>query len=117
MQIMDIILIAISYKLIPFVRSDVVFNYLLITYPMISEDKVAVTLLEQTTIAYIFQKMYGNYDFSSITFLDYYSHVSENRIIDSVIEKSRNKGDSIFDLQISEIASLIEQECSSFLPA
>jgi len=117
MQIMDIILIAISYKLIPFVRSDVVFNYLLITYPMISEDKVAVTLLEQTTIAYIFQKMYGNYDFSSITFSDYHPYVSENRIIDSVIEKSRSKGKSVFDLQISEIASLIKEECSSFLPA
>ncbi len=34
--------------------------------------------------------------FSSITFSDYYSHVSENSIIDSVIEKSQNKGDSVF---------------------
>lgn len=116
MQIMDIILIAHSYKLIPFIRSDVVFNYLLITYPMFSEDKVTVSFLEQTTIAYIFQKMYGNYDFSVITFSDFYSHVSENRIIDSVIGKSRNKGDSVFDLQVSEIAALLKEECSPFLP-
>jgi hypothetical protein len=117
MQIMDIVLIAYSYKLIPFIRSDVVFNYLLITYPIFSEDKIAVTLLEQTTIAYIFQKMYSNYDFSSFKFSDYYTHVSENRIIDSVIEKSRVKGNSVFELKISEIASILKEECSLFLPA
>lgn len=117
MQVMDIILIAYSHKLIPFIRSDVVFNYLIIIYPIFSEDKIAVTLLEQAIIAYIFQKIYGNYDFSSFKFSDFYTYVSDNRIIDSVIEKSRNKGNSIFNLQISEIALLLKEECSIFLPA
>lgn len=116
MQVLDIILIAYSYKLIPFIRSDVVFNYLLLTYPVFSDDKVVVAILEQTTVAYIFQKMYGNHDFSSIAFSDFYSHVSENRIIDSVIAKSRSRKDSLFKLQISDIASLMEEECSQFLP-
>lgn len=116
MQIMDVILIAYSYKLIPFIRSDVVFNYLLMAYSIFSENEITVKLLEQTVIAYLFVKIYGNYDFSKLDFVSFNNNICGNRIIDSVIEKSRPKGNSVFDLEINELTSIIKGECSLYLP-
>jgi len=116
MQIMDVILIAYSYKLIPFIRSDVVFNYLLMAYSTFSENKVTVNLLEQTVIAYLFVKIYGSYDFSKLDFIKFYNNICNNKIIDSIIEKSRSKGNSVFDLQINDLTSIIKGEFSLHLP-
>jgi hypothetical protein len=115
MQIMDIILISYSYKLIPFIRSEVVFNYLVLTYPIFSEDKDIVRLLEQTLVAYLFVKIHENYDFSKVDFYSYYENVSENRIIETVIEKSRIRVKNVFELKVSELAAILKEECS-FLP-
>mgnify|MGYP001287861664 CR=1 FL=1 len=117
MQIMDIILIAYSYKLIPFIRSEVVFNYLLMIYPIFSDNDDIVRLLEQTLVAYLFVRIYENYDFSKIDFRDFYQNVSENRVIDSVIEKSRTKGKNAFELKFRELAAILKEECSLFLPS
>ncbi len=116
MQILDVILIAFSYKLIPFIRSDVVFNYLLMVYPNFLDNYEVKKILEQAFVAHIFSKLYRGYDFSNINFNEFYNHVSENKIIDLVIEKSRSKGNSIFDLKSSDIAFMLKEECKCFLP-
>lgn len=109
MQAMDIILISYSYKLIPFIRSEVVFNYLYIFYPIFNEDKIMVRLLEQTTVAYLFTKIYRTESFSKIEFSIFYNNVQGNKIIDEVIKISRIKEDCIFKLEVNQVASIIEE--------
>jgi hypothetical protein len=75
-----------------------------------------VRLLEQTLVAYLFVRIYENYDFSKIDFHDFYQNVFENRVIDSVIEKSRTKGKNAFELKVRELAAILKEECSLFLP-
>lgn len=116
MQILDIIAVTFSYTLIPFIRSEIVFNYLLMTYSLFEDNKSTIELLEQTLVAFIFTRIYRNYNFSRVDFNVFLDHVSDNKLIDSIILKSRLKVDTVFNLQPKELTSLLNNECESFLP-
>lgn len=115
MQILDIISVTISFKLIPFIRSEVIFNYFLLTYPLFKDNKSIIELLEHTLIAFIFNRIYKHYDFSKMDFEIFLDHVSQNKLIDSIILRSRLKGETVFSLKSEEINALLKAECESFL--
>lgn len=104
MQCLDIFLTAAEYKVVPFIRSDVVFCYLGFLFSLISQI-VDQETLNRTIIAYIAQ---SKYDFSKMSYQEVIDIIGNNTLVNKVLSQLKTMNQLFPISQLNDIAKLLD---------
>lgn len=104
MQCFDIFLTAAEYKIVPFIRNDVVFCYLGLFFNLISQI-VDQETLNRTIIAYIAQ---SRYDFGKIPYQEFIKNTGNNILVNRVLYQLKTMNRLFPTVQLNDIAKLLD---------
>jgi hypothetical protein len=114
-QILDILLICLMMRLIPYIRFSITFHYLMLIMPNILEDKTLKEMIEKTIIFYIFTRAINNEFFKAIEFSDYYQQIQKHNLLQNILNSIRERGIDIFEGGLKNIESIILNEFSTII--
>lgn len=104
MQILNIVNVALQFKMCPFIRNDVVFSYFLLVYSNCSKEFEREVIYE-TLIGFVSQKMV---DLTVFTYDEYKSYCMDRKLVKYVMDKLPIGDKDIFQVTMSEVLKLIE---------
>lgn len=109
-QIADVLITCSALRIIPYIRSEVTFNYLSLIMHTFIEDKYLKDMLEKTLISYIFYRTTGDELFKNIDFKKYCKQIKGKAILDSIINHVHTKNIDIFNDSIEPIVSMLREQ-------
>lgn len=112
MQVLNIVNVALQFKMCPFIRNDVVFSYFLLVYSNCPKEFERETVYE-TLIGFVSQKMI---DLSEFSYEKYKNSFMSRKLVKYVMDKIPIEKKDIFQIAISEVLSLIEEYVAKAKP-
>jgi hypothetical protein len=110
MQCLDIFIIASEYKMVPFIRNDVVFCYLAFLLNAI-ERIVSSEILNKCIIAYIAQK---KYEFNSTSYSEFIKEIGNGQLVNQVLMALKD-GNRLFPVSsLADIAVVLDEKYSPY---
>jgi len=109
-QVLDILLMCLYFNVIPFIRYEITFHYLILLSGSFREQKEISTVIIKTIIIYLFYHNIDRRIFDSIVFTDYSEHMKHNDLLEKVISRITSNGESFFAKKVDEIVSIIQEE-------
>lgn len=107
LQSIDILLISSSYHLIPFIRSDVVFNYYLLITGGVNEESPIKEISEVIHISYMFRKIVDFGRFNDVGFECFWETLINNNVRQRLIDELKSINRNIMDIKPEIVASCI----------
>lgn len=105
MQCLDIFLLAQEYKMVPFIRNDIVICYLILLVNYIShiadED-----MLNRCIIAYIAQ---AKYDFGDISYNDFIETFGNGKLVNTVLDQMKSNNTLFPKATPNDIGAILDQ--------
>ena len=105
MQCLDIFLIAQEYKMVPFIRNDVVMCYLTLLFDYISQI-ADQDMLNRCIIAYIAQ---AKYDFGAIPYNDFIEAFGNGKLVDTVLDQMKSKRTLFPNTTPNDIGAILDK--------
>ena len=107
---MDILLVCISFKLIPFIRYEVTFRYLSIVMHTFKDDKPLKEMIEKTIIFYVLYLVIDRKKIFSFEFTEYCKKLSGENLLNNIIARKENNNIDFIEDGVKEIKAIIIDE-------
>jgi hypothetical protein len=104
-QVLEIILKCLQFNIIPFVRFEVTFRYLMLIGVAFSNDSVLKQMLSYSIIAYLFSKNIDRDEIIKMDFNMLSDKCKSHHFIDTVYNKLNQNGKDIFSFHIEEVVN------------
>jgi len=104
-QAMEIILKCLQFNIIPYVRFDVTFRYLLLIGGSFNNDANLKNILDYAIIGYLLSENINSQEIAKMGFESFYSKCNKNHYIDIVYCKLNENG---IDMHFSHVEDVIE---------
>ncbi len=114
-QVLEIILKCLQFNIIPFVRFDVTFRYLLLIGGAFSNDVALKHMLDYSIIGYLFSENINSQELSKMGFKSFYSKCNKNHYIDIVYRKLNEKGNDMCSSHVEEVIKVIFETLNNIL--
>jgi hypothetical protein len=114
-QIIDILLTSAAMNVIPFIRFNVTFRYLLLIMQTFIENVETKEMIEKTIIFYVLHERINADLFDGIDFLQYSDRCKEVRLLARIILRLREENIDIISNGIRELPKIIEEEFALLL--
>jgi hypothetical protein len=114
-QVADILYICSILRINPYIRYDIIFNYLTSVMYVFIDDVNLRAMIEKSLICYLFRKKIKINIFKNLTFSDYCHKLKQKSLFNSIIEKIHNLNINIFEDDTAKAVLVIEQEFDIWL--
>lgn len=109
-QIIDILLICMYLRVVPYIRFEITFHYLILMMHIFSEDERLKAMIEKTIVMYLFRKIIDADVFKEIDFNEYYSKIKKQNILDDILNKIHEEQLDIFHGGVKKVELIIVNE-------
>lgn len=114
-QVMEIILECLQFNIIPFVRFDVTFRYLVLIGGAFSNDVALKRMLDYSIIGYFLSENINNQEISKMEFKSFSSKCHKNHFIDTVYHRLNEKGNDIHSSHVEDVIKVIFETLNNIL--
>lgn len=109
-QIIDILLISLYLRTVPYIRFRITFNYLLLIMPPFLEDRKLKEIIEQVIVFYIFRKIIDEENFKDKNFTEYSMTMRNQSLLTKILDKMRKDQVDIFRDGLEKVELIIQEE-------
>lgn len=113
-QVMEIIMKCLQFNIIPFVRFDVTFRYLLLIGGAFRNDAILNRMLDYTTIGYLLSENINSQEVSKMSFKSFAGKFNKNCFIDTIYYKLNENGD-MHSLHVKDVINVIKETLNNVL--
>ncbi|MBK9927198.1 MAG: hypothetical protein IPP66_18165 [Anaerolineales bacterium] len=114
-QIADILYVCSVLRINPYIRFGITFTYFTLVMNVFIEDENLRNMIEKTLVSHIFYKVTDGSSFENISFFEYCKRVEEKSLLNSILEKMKDKEIDIFEDGTSKIVQIIKEEFDAIL--
>ncbi|HEX3037979.1 MAG TPA: hypothetical protein VHO94_03190 [Oscillospiraceae bacterium] len=114
-QVLEIILKCLQFNLIPYVRFDVTFRYLLLIGKAFSNDVALKHMLDYSIIGYLLSENINSQVISKMGFKSFSSKCNKNHYTDTVYRKLNGKGNDMHSSHVEDVIKVILETLNSIL--
>lgn len=114
-QVMEIILKCLQFNIIPFVRFDVSFRYLLLIGGAFSNDVALKHMLDYSIIGYLLSKNINIQEIAKMGFKSFSSKCNKNHYIDTVYCKLNEKGNDMHSSHVEDVIKVIFETLNNIM--
>ncbi len=113
-QIIDILLICVYLRIIPYIRFGITFHYLVLIMYTFIDDQNLKEVIEKTIVFYIFRKTADVATFKNKDFSEYCMTVNDRNILDNILDKMREQQIDIFHGGTKRVELIIQDEFAKY---
>lgn len=114
-QAFDIIFTSCEYKLIPYVRFNVTFKYVLILAGNFVDNLEIKEMIFKCTVAHLIYRSFDKEKIKSITFRRYYQLIQQHDFENKLFEDLKNEKITLLNPSVSKTVCLIEKNFENIL--
>ncbi len=114
-QAMEIILKCLQFNIIPYVRFDVTFRYLLLIGGAFNSDAKLKYILDYTIIGYLLSENINSHEIAKMGFESFYGKCNKNHYIDIVYSKLNENGNDMHFLHVEDVINEIIETLNNAL--
>ncbi|CAK8719942.1 hypothetical protein GCAAIG_09460 [Candidatus Electronema halotolerans] len=116
-QIMDVLLICLYLRIIPYIRFGITFRYLVLIMYTFIDDQTLREVIEKTIVFYIFRKATNVEIFENRKFSEYSMMIHDKNVLANILDKMKEQQIDIFHGGIKQVEAIIQEEFAKYRKA
>lgn len=108
-QALSIILMCLDYSLIPYIRFEVIYRYIIILSANFDSSEEVQNMIFKSSVAHLLYSCFKKEDYRDVSFDNFYNAVRENEFSKNVFTDLNNKNISFQNPKVKDLVAIIQK--------